>query len=36
MKDTLDEQSRLGLVRYRMERANETMEEARILAENSH
>lgn len=36
MKETLDEQSRIELVRYRMERANETMEEFRILAENSY
>jgi uncharacterized protein (UPF0332 family) len=36
MKETLDEQSRIGLVHYRMERANETMEEARILADNGH
>lgn len=26
MKETLDEQSRFGLMRYRMERADETME----------
>ena len=25
MKETLDEQSRLGLIHYRMERADETM-----------
>lgn len=36
MKDTLDEQSRIGLVQYRMERASEAMEEARILSENGH
>lgn len=36
MKEALDEQSRIGLVHYRMERANETMEEARILADNGH
>ena len=36
MKETLDEQSRLELTRYRMERANETMEEAGILAERGH
>lgn len=36
MKETLDEQSRLGLMRYRLERANETMEEAEILAERGH
>ena len=36
MKETLDDQSRIGLVHYRMERTNETMEEARILADNSH
>jgi len=33
MKETLDEQSRLGLVHYRMQRADETMEEAAVLAE---
>jgi len=33
MKETLDEQSRLGLIRYRIERADETMEEAAVLAE---
>lgn len=36
MKETLDEQSRLELMRYRMERANETMEEVKILADNGH
>lgn len=36
MKETLDEQSRLGLIRYRMERADEAMEEAGILAERGH
>jgi len=36
MKETLDDQSRIGLVHYRMERTNETMEEARILADNGH
>ena len=36
MKETLDEQSRLGLMRYRMERADETMEEVGILAERGH
>ncbi len=36
MKETLDEQSRLGLMHYRMERANETMEEVNILAESGH
>lgn len=36
MKEALDEQSRIGLVRYRMERASETMEEARILADNGY
>lgn len=33
MKETLDEQSRLGLIHYRMQRADETMEEAAVLAE---
>ncbi|MBR3521923.1 MAG: HEPN domain-containing protein [Prevotella sp.] len=36
MKETLDEQSRLGLMHYRMERATETMEEVNILAERGH
>ncbi len=36
MKETLDEQSRVGLMRYRMERADETMEEVGILAERGH
>ena len=36
MKETLDEQSRLGLIQYRIERADETMEEADILAERGH
>ena len=36
MKETLDDQSRIGLVHYRMERTSETMEEARILADNGH
>lgn len=36
MKETLDEQSRLGLIHYRLERADEAMEEARIMADSSH
>ena len=32
MKETLDEQSRLGLMHYRMERADEALEEAAILS----
>ena len=36
MKETLDEQSRFGLMRYRMERADETMEEVDILSECGH
>ena len=36
MKETLDEQSRLGLINYRMERADEAMEEVDILAERGH
>ena len=36
MKETLDEQSRLGLMCYRMERAEEALEEAAILSERSH
>lgn len=36
MKESLDEQSRLGLIHYRMERAYETMEEVDILSERGH
>lgn len=36
MKETLDEQSRLGLMRYRLERSEEAMDEASILAERGH
>ena len=36
MKETLDEQSRLGLMKYRIDRADETMEEVRILADQAH
>ena len=36
MKEVLDEQSRHGLMLYRMERAEETMEEVDILAERGH
>ena len=36
MKETLDEQSRLGLMHYRMERADEALEEAAILSERCH
>lgn len=34
MKETLDEQSRIELIHYRTERADETMEEVGILAEH--
>ena len=34
MKETLDEESRQSLMKYRLERANETIEEARLLNEN--
>jgi uncharacterized protein (UPF0332 family) len=33
MKETLDEESRLALIQYRLERADETMKEAVVLAE---
>ncbi len=33
MKETLDEESRLGLIHYRLERADEAMEEAKIMTE---
>ena len=36
MKETLDEQSRFGLMHYRVERADEAMEEAAIMSENGH
>lgn len=36
MKETLDEESRLSLMKYRMERAAETMEEVDILANMGH
>ena len=34
MNETLDEQSRSDLVEYRIERANETLQEAKLLAKN--
>jgi len=36
MKETLDEQSRTDLVKYRVERADETMMEARLLAKEGY
>ena len=36
MKETLDELSRLGLMQYRLERADEALEEAAIMSERSH
>ena len=36
MKETLDEQSRADLVRYRMERADETLQEAGLLAKEGY
>lgn len=36
MTETLDEQSRLGLIQYRLERAHETLVEADILADSKH
>ena len=36
MKETLDEQSRTDLVRYRMERADETLQEAGLLAKEGY
>lgn len=36
MKETLDEQSRFELIRYRMGRADETIEEVSILADCGH
>jgi uncharacterized protein (UPF0332 family) len=36
MKETLDEESRKALVQYRLERADETIKEAELLAGESH
>ena len=36
MNETLDEQSRTDLVKYRIERANETLQEARLLAKEGY
>jgi uncharacterized protein (UPF0332 family) len=36
MKETLDEQSRISLMHYRMERADEAVEEAALMSESSH
>ena len=36
MKETLDEQSRAALVKYRLDRAEETVKEAGILAKEAH
>ncbi len=36
MNETLDEQSRNALVQYRLERADETLQEVEILARESH
>lgn len=36
MKETLDEKSRHCLIRYRLERADESLEEAGIMAEREH
>ncbi len=36
MKETLDEQSRADLVKYRIDRANETMKEAALLAKEGY
>lgn len=36
MKETLDEQSRISLTRYRMERADEAIEEAALMSEGGH
>lgn len=36
MKEVLDEQSRLSLIKYRIERANETIEESKLLARGGY
>ncbi len=36
MKETLDEQSREALIQYRLERAEETLKEVEILANEAH
>ena len=35
MKDTLDEESRQALIKYRMERAYDSINEAKLLADES-
>ena len=36
MKETLDEQSRISLEHYRMERADEAIEEAALMSMSGH
>ncbi len=36
MKELLDEQSRLSLIKYRLDRANETLQESELLAKEGH
>jgi uncharacterized protein (UPF0332 family) len=36
MKETLDQQSREALVKYRLDRADETIKEAELLAKEAH
>ena len=36
MSEILDEQSRTDLVKYRIERADETLQEARLLAKEGY
>ena len=36
MKETLDEQSREALIKYRLERSDETLKEVEILTKESH
>ena len=36
MKETLDEQSRKALIKYRLERSDETLKEVEILTKESH
>jgi len=36
MKEVLDEQSRQSLIKYRIERANETIQESKLLAKEGY
>mgnify|MGYP000142224870 FL=1 len=36
MKETLDDKSRCDLVKYRLDRASETLDEARLMHSTAH